>query len=239
MARFQDIPDASDIATPATHPNHAVVGWIWRGHDGHDYFCDSYDPHFGFWMTRVDAPAQHRADTGGAWRRNVSERAINRAFGRARRGKVLFLDIDGVLKVEDEFRRSIRIEHLPRIRTARLQEVLNLTGAQIVVSSTHRESDQTLTKLQRLGLWPFHPDWRTPFPTGEQRVGSILVANSRGREIADWLARHPEVTRYAIVDDEALFLPEQMPNFARTTFAEGLTREVALKLVGILGEVAR
>jgi hypothetical protein len=32
----------------------------------------------------------------------------------------------------------------------------------------------------------------------------------RGEEIKAWLHQHPEVTRYAIVDDDSDMLPEQV-----------------------------
>ena len=48
--------------------------------DGHTYIADSYDPRIGVWMTREDCPPEHKTDTKGQWRRNVSERAIGRTF---------------------------------------------------------------------------------------------------------------------------------------------------------------
>lgn len=61
----------SDIKTPETHPDHPVVGKTFRAWDGKNYYCDSYDPSCGFWMTAKDDPKI---------RRNVSERAIGRTF---------------------------------------------------------------------------------------------------------------------------------------------------------------
>jgi hypothetical protein len=58
----------------------AIVGHKFKAWDGHTYICDSYDPAIGYWMTRDDAPVDHRADTEGKWRRNVSERAIGRTY---------------------------------------------------------------------------------------------------------------------------------------------------------------
>lgn len=70
-----------EIKTPETHPDHQVVGkdfMAWS--DGHRYYCDSYDPRIGFWMTRVDAPPERWNDDHSEYRRNVSERAIDRGF---------------------------------------------------------------------------------------------------------------------------------------------------------------
>ena len=71
------------IQTPDTHPNDDVIGQMFKsGRDGHTYYCDSYDPRRGYWMTRIDAPPENRADDDTMWRTNVSERAINRTYHR-------------------------------------------------------------------------------------------------------------------------------------------------------------
>src|SRR5262245_7941462 len=60
----------TEIKTPETHPDHHTVGHFFKSWP-HTYYCDSYDPRIGYWMTNVDDPAD---------RRNVSERAIGRTF---------------------------------------------------------------------------------------------------------------------------------------------------------------
>lgn len=60
-----------DIKAPVTHANHPVVGHYFRNWEGKIYFCDSYDPQLGYWMTDV---LDH------CHRRNVSERAIGRTY---------------------------------------------------------------------------------------------------------------------------------------------------------------
>lgn len=60
-----------DIKTPETHPDHETVGSYFKAWNGHLYFCDSYDPRCGFWMTNI-LNAQDR--------RNVSTAAIGRTF---------------------------------------------------------------------------------------------------------------------------------------------------------------
>ena len=67
------------IITPATHPKHHTVGHHYAGTNWSRvrteiYYCDSYDPQQGFWMTNVNDPAD---------RKNVSERAIDRTFMEA------------------------------------------------------------------------------------------------------------------------------------------------------------
>lgn len=59
------------LRTPETHPDHETVGRFFVGLGGLVYYCDSYDPHCGFWMTNI-----HDVQD----RRNVSERAIGRTY---------------------------------------------------------------------------------------------------------------------------------------------------------------
>jgi len=68
------------IKTPQTHPDHHTVGHRFKSWDGHEYYCDSYDPRQGYWMTRADAPEENKTDEHTQWRRNVSERAIGRTY---------------------------------------------------------------------------------------------------------------------------------------------------------------
>jgi hypothetical protein len=63
----------------APGPVNTIVGMRFKAWDGFIYICDSCD-HNGVWMTREDCPPEHKNDTKGQWRRNVSERAIGRTF---------------------------------------------------------------------------------------------------------------------------------------------------------------
>lgn len=66
---------------PSDHPDHDTIGRYFISGVGGIYWCDSYDPAIGFWMT----PAR---DGDTTWsdlptkRTNVSERAIGRTFHR-------------------------------------------------------------------------------------------------------------------------------------------------------------
>lgn len=72
--------DERKIWTPETHPDHPTIGRTFRAWDGQKYFCDSWQENLGYWMTRVDAPTERRADLHSEYRRNVTERAIGRTF---------------------------------------------------------------------------------------------------------------------------------------------------------------
>lgn len=109
--------------------------------------------------------------------------------------KIVFLDFDGVLLTW-----RTRMAHGGASSNGRpdgvvcalLNRVCAL-GIHIVVSSAWRDHEPSCKqKLAQGGLLRFlHPDWRTN-PKGY----------ARPKEIADWLAAHPEVTDYRILDDE-------------------------------------
>lgn len=135
--------------------------------------------------------------------------------------KVLFLDIDGVCNsLAYAQRHGMNLWNVVDPAACRLvQQIIADTGCKVVLSST----------------WRLYPDSRevvrkevcefidvTP---NMQSTSQHYGITARGVEIKDWLDRHPEVERYAILDDNSDMLPGQ-PLF-KTTFAEGLTPEIA------------
>jgi hypothetical protein len=60
------------------------------------------------------------------------------------------------------------------------------------------------------------------------------LGNTRGDEIREWLRKNPEVTKYAILDDDSDFYPDQ-PLF-KTTFETGLTDEIAKQVTNYLNK---
>lgn len=145
--------------------------------------------------------------------------------------KVLFLDIDGVL---NSTKTAVAFGGYPHelnqlgafdIAAIRLlQRLCDSAGVQIVLSSAWRTTHAFKDVGEAFGL-PIID--RTPSLLGQ-----------RGTEIAAWLARHPEVERYAIVDDDSDMLPEQMPYFVQTDHHEGLTWGSYVKLCEVFGESA-
>ena len=128
---------------------------------------------------------------------------------------VLFLDVDGVLNHDIIFARHIE-PPLDAEIVDRLNRLCELTGAHVVLSSAWRAGkthDGLEQDLRDAGaLKHAHPtDPRTKW----------LSTGRRGDEIDEWLSRHPEVTIYAIVDDEADMRPWQMPHFVQTNFQTG------------------
>lgn len=156
--------------------------------------------------------------------------------------KILFLDIDGVLNNSAVFKDQrfgpIPLDH---ICIKRLHEVVQATECSIVLSSSWRGCPDLEKKLEAdfvfdcyFGELPYAERINVRHEDGSTIRLSGDAYNGRGSEIAEWLSRHPEVTRYAIVDDDSDMLPEQMPFFVQTSFEAGLTDTNAEKLIEIL-----
>lgn len=130
--------------------------------------------------------------------------------------KVLFLDIDGVCNSAEFAMKSpkggmLGIDMHMAFMVGKIQ--LD-TGCDVVLSSTWRLAEETRQEVrdQVVDFIDITPNmWDVP----------------RGAEIQDWLDRHPDVTRYAILDDDPDMLESQMPNFFKTTWEKGLTEEIA------------
>lgn len=132
--------------------------------------------------------------------------------------KIIFLDIDGVLCTL----RAHIAQNGNRLMKALDREAIGLLNraafgdTRYVLSSTWRIlHDQGFMEAHLAahgwnGL--FHQDWKTG-----------RINGPRGLEIAEWLGRHPEVSGYAIVDDDKDFLPDQLPRHVHTPNADGLT----------------
>ena len=144
--------------------------------------------------------------------------------------KVLFLDIDGVCNSETfiraEFERtqktvSLGIDPKP---AALVRQILTATGALLVISSTWRLSEIWLQVIRE----QIHPDIYGVTPQARSRF--------RGYEVNVWLKDHPEVERYAILDDDGDFYGDQ-PLF-KTSFKDGLTQGIAAQVIRHLGKGA-
>lgn len=146
--------------------------------------------------------------------------------------KILFLDVDGVLNNHGTF--EAQIESMLCSKTiARLDLVLDATGAKVVLSSAWRNVPRLEEFLRAAGVFRCaHPDMRTPHHGRGQSTRSYI---GRGAEIADWLSYHPDVERFAIVDDDDDMLPWQKPYFVKTSFDTGMTDDHAVRLTELLG----
>lgn len=135
--------------------------------------------------------------------------------------KILFLDIDGVAncrKTTERFMIYIGIDkHLAR----RVRQIVKDTGCKVVLSSTWR-------------LYKPHRDEVRDKVCDFISITKDLPSRFRGDEVNEWLERHPEVTKYAILDDNSDFHPDQ--KLFLTSFDEGLTPEIEKQVTEYLNE---
>lgn len=143
--------------------------------------------------------------------------------------KVIFLDIDGVLNSRrsccafGNFPHGYTPEQLAKfdwVAVGLVRKACAQSGAQIVLSSAWRKIYDWQEGAKALTL-PIID--KTPSMTG-----------IRGLEINAWLAAHPEVTGYAIIDDNSDMLPEQMANFVHTDERDGFLLKDYERLLNIL-----
>ncbi len=136
--------------------------------------------------------------------------------------KAIFLDIDGVLNCK----RTRNPRKLPYVvqpnLVARLLGILEQTAAEVVLSSTWRYDPAGVFSAKF---------WDIPF------VDVIPDCPGRPRrdEILAWLEDHPEVKRFAVIDDEDDEL-DDLPLF-QPFATTGLTDEVADAVVAYLNGV--
>jgi hypothetical protein len=132
--------------------------------------------------------------------------------------RVLFLDLDGVL---NSVRSTVGLGGCPHgleraqvdlfdpVALGLVRGLCRAGGVSVVLSSSWRILHHHANVAAALDL-----------PIIDQTPS---ICGPRGREIATWLERHPEVTDWAILDDDADMLPEQLARFARVDGFEGLS----------------
>lgn len=133
--------------------------------------------------------------------------------------KVLFLDIDGVVNNHQ----TPQTDGWPidQFCAFLVGSIVEQTGCQVVLSSSWRHSPKGIAVVEQKVV-------RLLDKTDTDTEGT----ESRGSTIKRWLDAHPEVTRYAILDDNRDMLDEQMPNYFQTYFfCCGLTTQIANKVI--------
>jgi hypothetical protein len=143
--------------------------------------------------------------------------------------RVLFLDIDGVL---NSHRTALALGGVPHdltpagvamldpVALALVRNLCRAAGLSVVVSSSwrilhHWDAIGRALNLPTMGATPRSP---TGF---------------RGDEVAAWLAEHPEVKAWAVVDDDCDFHPAQASRFVRVDGEEGLSWVNFLELCSV------
>lgn len=130
---------------------------------------------------------------------------------------VIFLDIDGVLNCKNTIEKWEGCYGIDPILLERLNSILRHIDVKIVLSSCWRHSDTSiefLKNIKKIPIFDITPDSKDGI---------------RGKEIQQWLKKHPEVKTYAILDDDSDMLPGQ--TLFKTTFEEGLTNEIVHDII--------
>ena len=134
--------------------------------------------------------------------------------------KILFLDIDGVANNKDTatkyaYRGNTSID--PELAFM-VGKIVIATECEIVLSSTWRLWEETRKQVEQQ-IHPFIA------------ITPDLKGATRGEEIQAYLDMHPEVEKYAILDDDTDIEENQLPNFFRTLWEKGITEEIMNKII--------
>ena len=137
--------------------------------------------------------------------------------------KVLFLDIDGVANCATTSQRHRGFIGIDPYMALLVNRIIEATGCKVVLSSTWRMWEDSIKEVKEQVC--------DIMDTTPQISGA-----TRGEEIREWLNMQAVksnffVKRYAILDDDSGMLPEQIPNFFKTSWSTGLTQEIADKVI--------
>lgn len=142
--------------------------------------------------------------------------------------KIIFLDIDGVL-VNEWSLRNRSAAHPTCV--AALNLITNETKAEIVVSSTWRRMG--FGKMQNgLKNWGVTGRLRGLTPDLSYDNGKLVIGVERGKEIQDWLSKHPCETFVILDDDDDM--GQLKPRLVQTSYPDGLTLTHALCAIQML-----
>ena len=146
--------------------------------------------------------------------------------------KVLFLDIDGVVNCENTFKMGARNRSpypLDPEMAFMVGKIQMYTGCVVVLSSSWRHSKEGVKAVED-GIVPVFDI------TGNSNLVNY-EDRPRGHEIQAWLDKHPEVERYAILDDDSDMLDSQKENFFQTSWKTGLTEQIMNAVIEHLGRI--
>jgi len=146
--------------------------------------------------------------------------------------RVIFLDVDGVLNCEGTFKdiyyewkkTGVRRTELDEKKVALLKDIIDLTGSEIVLSSTWRlgfDDKLNPTRTETKDLVKMFNEYGITILDRTKHLGT-----RRGVEIREWLSRHEDVEDFVILDDDTDMEEYTNTNLVKTSFyGEGLTEE--------------
>lgn len=148
--------------------------------------------------------------------------------------KVIFLDVDGVLNTVFTVRTTHGYTFVDTRKVLRLRNIVERTGAKLVLSSTWRITDMPIHKLTYKELQDEFRRVRCPVWVD---ITPELRGAKRWQEINAWLMLHPEVDEFIILDDWGDELKPFADRLVLTSKFDGLNKERAELAIQMLGEV--
>ncbi len=133
---------------------------------------------------------------------------------------IIFLDIDGVVNCATTPQRHGGFIGIDPYMSLLINRIIWATDAKVVLSSTWRLDEESRQEVRDKVC-----DFIDITPQLQR-----TATDPRGIEIKAWLDAHPDVTKYAILDDDSDMLPEQMENFFKTSWQTGITDDIAKKV---------
>lgn len=131
---------------------------------------------------------------------------------------VIFLDIDGVLNDAEPVQalptgKTQWAKLLDRERVSRLNEIIESTGAEVVLSSSWRQVHSLDEMQDILEIRGFE---------GRLVDQTPVINETRGQQIEAWLARHrDDVARYVAIDDSPFMSPLPRTHCVKTSGRRG------------------
>ena len=154
--------------------------------------------------------------------------------------KIIFLDVDGVLNTSRTQRRlacSNEFTFVDTRKVLRLRDIVERTGAKLVLSSTWRlGADKDAFYLEREALRELAAEFRRVRCPRWFDVTPYLPRAKRWQEINAWLMNH-DTDDFIILDDVGEELKPFDDKLVLTNVHEGLTKERAELAIQMLGEV--
>ncbi len=142
---------------------------------------------------------------------------------------MIFLDFDGVIRLCRGTDRHPDSGEFSPGRMAALGELCRQYGWMVVISSDWRNAENEAEIRGHLAPHLdsyLHDDWATP------------IIGARSAEVERWLENHPEVERYAILEDCSFHFKHATPamqnHICWCDSNKGITRSVLRELVDVM-----
>ena len=154
--------------------------------------------------------------------------------------KLIFLDVDGVLNTNKTTRRLACCQEIKFVDTRkvlRLREIVERTGAKIVLSSTWRFGAMPQAfYLEREALRELVAEFKRLRCPLWFDITPYFARAKRWQEINGWLINH-DVEDFIILDDVGEELKPFADKLVLTDPWQGLTKERAELAISMLGEI--